>query len=227
MIQYAALIFDLDGTLIDSAPDITTAVNTYFIEQGWPTLDVDYVESFIGHGPRRLLQDIFNDKGLPADEVSITRALDAYIENYARNPAERTRFFPHVPEDLVALREAGFRLGICTNKTHALTERILDLLGLAPLFDAAIGADAVPACKPDPRHLRAVAEKMDLLEGSFAYIGDTRVDRATAEGAGVPFYVVPWGGGANVETAPQQRIERLADLIVFRPDSVMTRVRKL
>ena len=218
---YSALIFDLDGTLINSAPDIAAAVNRTFAARGWPQLETDYVEAFIGNGPRRLLSDMLEDLGLPADEATVTAAVDGYIRNYTERPADRTRFYDHVQEDLAALRQAGFRLGICTNKPHALTQSILEVLGIAELFDVALGADAVPACKPDPRHLTAVAEAMGLpadgASGAWAYVGDTGVDQATAEAAGAPFFVVPWGGGALVPASPAQRLGRLLDLMQHGP----------
>jgi phosphoglycolate phosphatase len=214
---YKAFIFDLDGTLIDSAPDIAAAVNGYLAERGWPAQETAFVERFIGNGPRRLLLDMFVELGLPSDEATVKAAHVAYLENYGAAPARLTRFYRDVREDLAALRDAGFRLGICTNKPHALTLRILDLLGIASLFDAVLGADAVPACKPDPGHLLAVARQMELADGEWAYVGDTGVDQATARDAGVPFFVVPWGGGARVETEPAQRLTRLADLLAFSP----------
>lgn len=213
MPAYSAFIFDLDGTLIDSAPDIAAALNAGFRGNGWPELDPRYVEQFIGNGPHRLITDILDDQGIPYDDAAVDRAFQLYLRAYLDDPAGRTRFFDHVPEDLAALRAAGLRLGVCTNKNHAVTGKVLEQLGLADLFDAAVGADAVPACKPDPRHLMAVAEAMGLEEGSWAYIGDTRVDQATALGAAVPFYAVPWGGGAGVEVAQGHRLTRLADLL--------------
>ncbi|WP_368649830.1 HAD-IA family hydrolase [Brucella intermedia] len=218
MKQYSALIFDLDGTLIDSAPDITAAVNVYMVSKGWPALSVEYVETFIGNGPRRLLKDIFIDQGLPFDDATVDAAVQSYIENYHRNPAEKTRFFSHVREDLQSLHAAGFRLGICTNKPHALTQEILKILELDRLIEVALGADAVPACKPDPGHLRAVVERMNLNGANWAYVGDTNVDKATAEGAGATFFVVPWGGGADVNVEPHQRLARIADLMEYRSD---------
>ncbi|MBD8556029.1 HAD-IA family hydrolase [Rhizobium sp. CFBP 8762] len=217
MKQYSALIFDLDGTLIDSAPDIAAAVNVYMAAKGWPELEVAYVEKFIGNGPRRLLLDIFIDKGLPFDDATVDAAVKSYIDNYQRDPAGRTRFFSHVREDLQRLYEAGFRLGICTNKPHALTQQILGLLGLGDIIEVALGADAVPACKPDPRHLLAVADHMGLAPGSWAYVGDTNVDKATADATQAPFFVVPWGGGAEVAVNADQRLTRIADLLAFGP----------
>lgn len=216
MNHYAALVFDLDGTLIDSAPDITAAINVYFAQNGWEELEVDFVEQFIGNGPKALLHDIFLEKGLPADEATVDKAVKNYIENYKRQPAKYTRFFNCVKEDLHSLHEAGFRLGICTNKPHQLTLDILQKLGIAHLFESTLGADAVPKCKPDPGHLLAVAKNMNLEKDTWAYIGDTMVDLQTATAANIPFYVVPWGGGAEVEVSPQQRLSRLNDLIHFK-----------
>ncbi len=213
MPSYSAIIFDLDGTLIDSAPDIAAALNVGFARNGWPELDARHVERFIGNGPRRLITDILDDIGITHDDAAVERAFQGYLQAYLDDPAGRTRFYDHVPEDLAALRAAGLRLGICTNKNHAVTGRVLDRLGLSGLFDLAIGADAVPACKPDAGHLRAVAEGMGLAPGSWAYVGDTAVDQATAKAAGVPFYVVPWGGGPQVKTTPDHRLTRLSDLL--------------
>jgi phosphoglycolate phosphatase len=222
---FKAVIFDLDGTLIDSAPDIAAAVNAYLSEHGWDTLDVDIIEGFIGFGPRRLILSVFDHIGHPDDDASVDHAHRAYLENYSRDPASRTRFFPNVREDLERLAAAGLRLGICTNKPHDLTNRVLVALGIADLFDAAVGADAVPDCKPHPDHLLAVAERMNLASGDWIYVGDTPVDQAAARDADAPFYVVPWGGGAEVSVDPAHRLTGLADLLKLRklaPQKVAT-----
>ena len=217
--SFRGLIFDLDGTLIDSAPDIASAVNSFFLSRGWPQQETTFIERFIGNGPRRLLLDIMIELGLPHDVATVDAAVLAYIENYTRYPARYTRFYKHVKEDLQTLREAGFELGICTNKPHALTERVLDPLGVSAVFSAVLGADVVAACKPDPRHLIAVADKMGLTTEAYAYVGDTEVDLATAAGTGVTFFAVPWGSGKTLLVKPAHRLERLADLMAYRPDA--------
>lgn len=211
--ELRAVIFDLDGTLIDSAPDIAAAVNRYLSDTGWPALDVEVIERFIGFGPRRLIADVFAHIGHPDDDAAIDRAHSAYLANYRADPASRTRVFPDVREDLERLFTAGLRLGICTNKPQELTERVLESLGMANLFDATIGADAVASCKPHPDHLYAVAHAMKLSPRTWVYVGDTPVDQAAARDAQVPFYVVPWGGGAEVSVDPAHRLGRLADLL--------------
>ncbi|MEQ1162434.1 HAD-IA family hydrolase [Acinetobacter calcoaceticus] len=213
MAFYSALIFDLDGTLIDSAPDIAKALNVGFAQNGWPSLEPAYVEKFLGNGPRRLITDILEDLNIVFDEATAQRALDSYQNAYLNDPAGRTKIFPYVREDLEALKSAGIRLGICTNKTHVITGKVLEQLGLSSLFDAALGADVVPACKPDPGHLLAVANAMELTTGNWAYVGDTDIDKKAAEAAGVPFFVVPWGGGPEVEISSERRLSRLADLL--------------
>jgi phosphoglycolate phosphatase len=216
---YSALIFDLDGTLIDSVPDIAKALNVGFALNDWPVLDASRVERFIGNGPRRLITDILEELEIVYDEAAVQRAFDGYLHAYLEDPAGSTQFFPHVREDLQALLDAGIRLGICTNKNHAVTAKVLEQLGLTELFDVALGADAVPACKPDPGHLLAVAQAMELAVGEWAYVGDTRVDQQTAAAAGVPFFVVSWGGGAWVDAPDEQRLGRLSDLLEHGPAS--------
>ncbi len=210
---FNALIFDLDGTLIDSAPDMAHAVNLYLTAQGWPAQDTAYVARFIGHGPRRLLLDMFTDLHLPTDALSLDAAHTAFMAQYWAQPTGLTQFYPHVKADLHSLHGAGIALGLCTNKPQALTLRILDQLGIAPLFSAVLGADAVPACKPDPGHLLAVAAKMGLQPGTWAYIGDSGIDQATARAADVPFFVVPWGSGPRVKVAERYRLTRLSNLL--------------
>ena len=213
MPHLSAFIFDLDGTLIDSAPDIAAALNVGFAPNGWPKVGAGEVERFMGGGPMRLIRDILADRDIAATDAEIARAHALYRAAYAAEPAARTRFYPHVREDLATLRDAGVRIGVCTNKLQSLADLVIRSLGLDGIVEAVVGADAVPACKPDPGHLHAVAECMGLGAGTWGYVGDTEIDRATAEAAGVAFFLVPWGASAGVAVAPDRRLTRLADLL--------------
>jgi len=206
------IIFDLDGTLVDSAPDITASLNVYFATQGWPLLKDGFVAQYIGHGTQRLMRDILQALALPHDDVTVQRAVMGYLRAYQDNPVLHTRLYPQVEEDLRALHADGYRLGVCTNKQQTLTEQVLQGLGIDGLFTAVVGADAVPACKPDPGHLFATAQRMGLNDTHWVYVGDSRVDQATATAADVPFYAVPWGTGAALQVPPQHRLTRLLDL---------------
>ncbi len=208
-----AVIFDLDGTLIDSTADIAAAVNAPFRARGWPVLPAPEIGKLVGNGATRLVEDLLRRHALPGDRATVAEVLRDYLAEYARAPAGRTTVFPFVAEDLAALHGAGLRLGICTNKPQALADAILAAFGLRQLFDAVVGADAVTARKPDPAHLHEVARRMRLDPGSWVFVGDTEVDEATARAAGVPFFAVPWADQARISAPRSHRLSRLSDLM--------------
>ncbi len=211
----AAIIFDLDGTLIDSAPDIAAAVNRVLADAGQAPLEVDYVEGFIGDGSRAMLKRIFADQGIDQDSVSLERRLADYMRYYAEEPATRTEIFGQVRADLASLQAAGLKLGICTNKPHRLTELVLAALDLQPFFSCVMGADVVPNRKPHRDHLLAVAAGLGTKPEETWYVGDTEVDRACAHAAGIRFFLVDWGGGRFLEDAGDTRISSFLDLLSY------------
>jgi len=215
-ISCSGILFDLDGTLIDSAPDIAASLNAYFAVQGWPTQEVDFVAQYIGHGTQRLMRDILQALDLPHDDATVQAAVAGYLAAYQDDPVLHTRLYPHVLDDLHALHADGFTLGVCTNKQQLITEQILQALQIDALFAAVVGADSVPACKPDPGHLFATARRMGLKDTAWVYVGDSRIDQAAAAAANVPFYAVSWGTGAALPVPASHRLARLGDLRVLR-----------
>ncbi|MEQ8652914.1 MAG: HAD-IA family hydrolase [Kiloniellales bacterium] len=213
--RHKAVVFDLDGTLIDSAPDIAAAVNKVVGKLADRSLSVAYVESFIGDGSRSMLRRIFADNSIEADPQFLETQLAAYLQHYHAEPVVRTRFYPHVKEDLLTLQAAGFQLGVCTNKPHELTKLVLQELGIASLFDAVCGADAVDHRKPHPEHLLAVVRQLGLAPEEILYVGDTEIDRACAHDADIAFFIVNWGGGLRMADGADTRIGRLSDLLAY------------
>jgi len=180
-----AVIFDLDGTLIDSAPDIHAAANALMRAMGYQPLAFDTVRAFIGNGIPKLVERIMRERDIdftPERHAALTAQFQTL---YAQKPAVKTVFYPGVPEMLATLRRSGFALGICTNKNLDLTLQVLDCMGISDLFGAVIGGDILPVRKPDPAPFFAC--KQGLGASDVVYVGDSEVDAATAKAANVPF----------------------------------------
>lgn len=178
-----AIIFDLDGTLIDSAPDIHAAINRVMADLGQPAFEFSQVRSYIGNGVQVLLQRVMAARDLdPADHGALVSRFLAY---YEADAATLTRPYPNAIETLNLLRGRGHRLGICTNKPEAPTQRILKDFGLTELFDIVIGGDTLPQRKPDPAPLLHARAAMD--NAAVIFVGDSEVDAETAERARIPF----------------------------------------
>ncbi len=177
------IVFDLDGTLIDSAPDIRAAANVMLAGEGAAPLDMATTISFIGNGIPKLVERAMRARDLPmADHGRLTQVM---LDAYDKNPATLTRLYDGLEALLPALREDGHRLGVCTNKPLAPTRQILDIFGITDLFDVIIGGDTLAVKKPDPAPLLAAYDA--LGEGARLYVGDSEVDAETAERANVAF----------------------------------------
>ena len=187
---FDAIVFDLDGTLIDSAPDIAAAVNKTLASRRLPELPASRVAFFIGSGSRDLMARVFDELGKRATRTELESALADYMGHYRASPAARTRPYPGVREALETLRERGTRLGVCTNKREDLARAVLDELGLLAYFASVVGCDRLPWCKPDPRHLQAVVEELGASPSRVAYVGDMEIDRQCAEAAGIEVLIM-------------------------------------
>lgn len=187
----ASIIFDLDGTLIDSAPDLHAAVNRTLADEGAPPLDLALVRSFIGNGVPVLIERVMAARGEAEDTARHAALLARFMAHYTRASADLTRLFDGVPEALDQLRGQGHRLGICTNKPVEPTKIILSAFGLADTFQCVIGGDSLPLRKPDPAPLHAAAKA--LGEAPAIYVGDSEVDAETAVNAGIPLVLFTRG----------------------------------
>jgi phosphoglycolate phosphatase len=178
----ARIIFDLDGTLIDSAPDIQAVANGVLGAEGYQPITLEQTRSFIGNGAPTFVARMRAARDIPDSEQD--RLLTAFKIGYV-SAVDLTVIFEGVVPALEALRAKGHTLGICTNKPFKPTEAILAHLDIARLFEAVIGGDSLPTHKPDPAMLHAAAE--GLGNGPVIYVGDSEVDAETAQRADVPF----------------------------------------
>ena len=154
----ATIAFDLDGTLVDTAPDLIGTLNAILESEGLPPLSVDEARPFIGHGARSLIQRGFEAAGQVLHPTRLQQLFDRFIPHYRGRIAEQSRPFPGCEAALEALAAEGATLCVCTNKYTDLSVALLEALGLAPRFAAVLGPDAAGAAKPDPRHLQAAVD---------------------------------------------------------------------
>ncbi len=192
-LPFEAVVFDLDGTLVDSAPDLCALVNEMLAELGRPGLDLDEVRPMIGDGSRALLERGLRASGGVPPTVDLDALFAEFLRRYVRWPVRLDQVCAGVVAALEELVAAGVRLGVCTNKPQAPTDRLLTALALERFFGAAIGGDALPVRKPDAGHLRAVLARLGVDVGRAALVGDSRTDLLTARAAGVPCVLVSFG----------------------------------
>jgi phosphoglycolate phosphatase len=188
----ATVVFDLDGTLVDTAPDLCAALNHALGVLGRPGVPADDVRHMVGHGARKLLE-----RGLAATgEVSpalVEAGVPSFLEYYAANIAVGSRPYPGVEAALDVLAAAGSKLAICTNKPAALSAALITALNWDGRFAANLGFDSVPAAKPDPGHLFATIAAAGGDAGSTIFVGDSITDTTTARAAGVQVVAVSFG----------------------------------
>jgi phosphoglycolate phosphatase len=185
-----AVVFDVDGTLVDTAPDLCGTLNRLLVEHGRPTISLPAIRPMIGDGAAKMVERGFGATGgVPEDFAGLVRR---FLVLYEAHITDETRPFPGAIAAIEAMQAAGLRLGVCTNKTTALTERLLGALDLSKYFAAVVGGD-VPARKPDPRHLLSVVERLGTSPEKTVMIGDSINDVAAAKSAGIPVVAVSFG----------------------------------
>ncbi len=211
MSDYDAVVFDLDGTLIDSAPGLLMAATEMLERLGLPVPDLGTLIGFIGNGAPVLVAKCLDwaggDAGLQAD------ALAHFVARLEAEPLRGIAPYPGVPSLLAALHARGLGLGLCTNKPAAPTQAILRAVPLGP-FDAVAGGDSLPVRKPDAAPLLHVIAELGTTPDRTLYVGDSVVDWRTAQAAGVDYAHVAGGyqQGPIPDLAPRFFLDRIADL---------------
>ena len=187
------VVFDLDGTLVDTAPDLINALNAVLTREGLPAVPLAAARNMIGAGVRKLLERGLEAEGVEASPSDFTRMMDDFIAYYAEHIADDSRPFDGLEAALDGLAADGYRLAVCTNKLEWLSKRLLDRLNLSARFAAICGADTFGVTKPDPAILRqTVARAGGELAGTIM-VGDAGPDVGVARRAAVPVIGVSFG----------------------------------
>jgi phosphoglycolate phosphatase len=187
------IAFDLDGTLIDTAPDLLGALNVILVEQGMAPAPMTAVRQLVGHGLRGMLIRAFAMADLTISEDQIAELRPRIVEVYQGRIAQESRPFPGCLAALADLRARGAKLAVCTNKPEGLARLLLDQLQMTALFDAIVGGDTLPVQKPDPAPLLEAVAQAGGDRARAILVGDASPDTGAAKAAGVPCIVLSFG----------------------------------
>jgi phosphoglycolate phosphatase len=208
----ATIVFDLDGTLVDTAPDLANALNDVLARRGHETVTLETIRHAVGHGARAMIEEALRRAGVTDD---IDRMLSEFLVHYEANITAESRPFPGAVATLDVLAGAGARLAVCTNKRTYLSRKLLADLGLHSYFHAIAGRDTYAVSKPDPGHLTQTIATAGGDPGRAVMIGDSMTDLLAAKGAGVPSILVRFGYAADSldGIAPNSTIDHFDELV--------------
>lgn len=209
------VIFDLDGTLVDTAPDLLATLNVLMADLGRRPLDLSEIREAIGHGARSMISNGAKMTGTAISDQQIEQLFHHYLAHYSRNIANKSAPFPGAIEVLETLSRRNISLAICTNKLENLSRQLLDALKILSYFDVIIGLDTLKKAKPDPLPVFEILRKTSARAEKTLFIGDSETDVKTARAAGVSVVVVDYGYSAKPvnELGADAIISDLRDLL--------------
>ncbi len=216
------LIFDFDGTLIDSVPDLADATNSMLSQLGKATYSLETIKQWVGNGSRLLVERALVGKTeVLAGELTTEQADHAeqlFFDAYSKISQSKTLAYPDVDKGLQQLKSAGFTLALVTNKPIRFVPKILESLGWTPLFDVVLGGDSLPVKKPDPAPLLHVCETLNFQPAQAFMIGDSVNDILAGQSAGIETLGLSYGynyGNHIGDSNPTQVFDSFADLLVY------------
>jgi phosphoglycolate phosphatase len=214
------IAFDLDGTLIDTAPDLIDTLNVTLVREGLPGVPFPTARPMIGGGARRMIERALAAEGRPGTKADVDRMFKAFIDHYAAHIADRSRPFPHLEATLDQLAAAGHRLAVCTNKLEWLARLLLTTLKLTPRFAAICGQDTFGVQKPNPEILKGTILRAGGAPEQAIMVGDSGTDIRTARAARVPVIAVDFG----YAEAPLATLnpDRIISSYLELPDAIRT-----
>jgi phosphoglycolate phosphatase len=191
--QIAGIVFDLDGTLIHSAPDIAAALNMVLVEQGLEPFPIEQALGFVGEGAKVLIELAFGARNRTLTESEMAELTARYLTTYAMRGSPDTTLFPGVQETLIALGEMGVPLAVCTNKAEQISRDVLAQFDLDSIFETIVGGDSGFGRKPDAGPLQECTRAMGIEPTNVLMVGDTKFDIGAAKNAGARSAVVTYG----------------------------------
>lgn len=192
-INASAIFFDLDGTLIHSAPDLQAAANTVCTRRNWEAFDVQTITSFVGNGIPKLVERVFKARNQSIESADFQAALEEFRAYYDAHSSDLTELYPGVHQALESLAGLNMPMAMITNKPKAPAIDILAALGIADFFTCVIGGDSTPFKKPDPAPYMAACEEMGVKPDQTIYVGDSETDGKTAANVKVRFALFSGG----------------------------------
>jgi len=188
------IVFDLDGTLVDTAPDLTHALNHVLTSINRPVVELSQVRHMVGAGAAAMIKLGTRATGAEiTDEEELQELLQLYLNYYSAHIYEESKAFPNMVETLEHFQAQDFLMSICTNKPTAMSTQLIEVMGLSAYFRVNFGADSVAYKKPDPRHLLETIKQSDGHPSKTIMIGDSTTDFKTAKAAGIPVILVDFG----------------------------------
>jgi phosphoglycolate phosphatase len=209
-----AVVFDLDGTLVDTAADLHRVLRSLMDEEGLPTPSLPSLRAMVGDGAKALLARAFTAADVTPAPARLDALYDEFLTRYTAEPCQFSTLYDGAAAVLDELKGAGCRLGLCTNKPQQPSERLLEALGVADRFACIIGGDVLNVRKPDPLHLQAVLRELQVPAAEAVMVGDSRNDVVTAHAAGLPCVLVSFGYTTVpvAELGAELVIDRLTEL---------------
>jgi len=201
-------IFDLDGTLVDTAPDFKNSINYMLNELNESEVSLEEIRNWVGYGARELIRRTVVDKNIPHDEQRIEEMLKIFLLHYTHNIDDDSVLFNNVRNVLEFLKDNGIKLAVCTNKMERLSNILLEKLNVLHMFDYLVGGDSLSKSKPDPFPLLNICEKLNTEISDSIMIGDSVTDLNAGKGAGMPVVLVSYGYTDNKD------IYNKADLVI-------------
>jgi phosphoglycolate phosphatase len=213
MRRFDAVIWDLDGTLVETSRDIATAVNLLLAERDLPPMSVAAISAHIGQGARVQVTGCLRESGvMELNAPEVERAYESFRDHYRAHLLDTTVPYPGVPELLKRLHTAGVAMGVVTCKPEELSRRLIDGLGLSSFFRAVFGGDTLPEQKPDPAPLLRMKKRLAANNGRCVMAGDMIYDIEAARAAGIPCVAVAWGF-----TSRERLISARPDMLAENP----------